>query len=79
MPKKRKVTLLYDDVMLQHNPEVDLPFVPSRVEKRVRNILKELDCKWSYPEHPGRLTAVMDYLKQYPVRGVEIKPGGKAT
>jgi len=77
--KKRKVNLFYDDVMLEHNPEVDLPFEPSRVEKRVRNLLKELECKWSYPEHPGRLTAVTDYLKLHPIPGVEIKSGNKAT
>lgn len=77
--KKRKVNLFYDDAMLEHHPEVDLPFEPSRVEKRVRHILKELDCKWSYPEHPGRLTGVLDYLKQHPIPGVEIKAGSKAT
>lgn len=46
MSSKRKVNLFYDDMMLEHNPEVNLPFEPSRVEKRVRHLLKELDFKW---------------------------------
>jgi len=75
----RSVTVFYDEVMLGHNPEVDLPFVPSRVEKRVRNILQELDFKWSYPEHPGRLTAIMELLAEQPVPGVQFKAGGYAT
>jgi acetoin utilization deacetylase AcuC-like enzyme len=76
---KHKVNLFYDDVMLEHHPEVDLPFVPSRVEKRVRNLLKEFDFKWSYPEHPGRLTTVLEYLEPHPIPGVEIKSGSQAT
>ncbi len=75
----RTVNVFYDEVMLGHNPEVDLPFVASRVEKRVRNILQGLDFKWSYPEHPGRLTAIMKYLEQNPVPGVQIKSGASAT
>ncbi len=75
----RRVTVFYDETMLEHNPEVDLPFLPSRVEKRVRTILEELDAKWSYPEHPGRLTAIKDYLEQYPIPGVHFKTGALAT
>ncbi len=77
--KSRTVTVFYDEVMLGHNPEVDLPFIPSRVEKRVRHILQELDFKWSYPEHPGRLTAIMELLEERPIPGLQFKKGGHAT
>lgn len=71
----RSVHVFYDEVMLGHNPEVDLPFMPSRVEKRVRSILKGLDFKWSYPEHPGRLTAIKAYLDEHPIKGVQFRTG----
>ena len=63
----RSVNVFYDEIMLGHNPEVDLPFMPSRVEKRVRSILQGLDFKWSYPEHPGRISAIKEYLDENPV------------
>lgn len=77
----RSVTVFYDEVMLGHNPEVeiDLPFTPSQVEKRVRKVLQGLTFKWSYPEHPGRLTAIMDLLKEQPIAGVQVKAGSHAT
>lgn len=71
----RSVHVFYDEVMLGHNPEVDLPFMPSRVEKRVRSILQGLDFKWSYPEHPGRLTAIKAYLDENPIEGVQFRAG----
>lgn len=75
----RSVTVFYDDIMLGHDPQVDLPFLPSRVEKRVRHILGELNFKWSYPEHPGRLRAIMERLTEDPIPGVQIKAGPPAT
>lgn len=75
----RSVTVFYDDVMLGHNPQVDLPFLPSRVEKRVRNILKELDFKWSYPEHPGRLSAIKELLDAEPIPGLQFNSGPHAS
>lgn len=75
----RRVTVFYDEAMLDHNPEVDLPFLPSRVEKRVRTLLQELDTKWSYPEHPGRLTTIKEYLDKQPIPGVQLKTGAIAT
>ncbi|MEX1665215.1 histone deacetylase family protein [Zhongshania arctica] len=75
----RSVTVFYDELMLGHNPEVDLPFLPSRVEKRVRNILKDLDFKWSYPEHPGRLNAIKELLDAEPIPGVQFKAGQQAS
>lgn len=75
----RSVNVFTDEIMLGHNPEVDLPYLPSRVEKRVRHILQGLDFKWSYPEHPGRLSSVTKYLEDHPVAGVNIKSGPAAT
>lgn len=75
----RSVAVFYDELMLGHNPEVDFPFVPSRVEKRVRSILQGLDFKWSYPEHPGRLTAIRDALAAEPVPGVSFHSGPPAS
>jgi acetoin utilization deacetylase AcuC-like enzyme len=77
--ESRSVTVFYDEVMLGHNPQVDLPFLPSRVEKRVRSLIGGLNFKWSYPEHPGRLTAIMEWLQAHPIPGVEFKTGAHAT
>lgn len=75
----RTVNVFFDEIMLGHDPKVDLPFVPSRVEKRVRQILQGVNFKWSYPEHPGRLTAVKEHLEQNPVPGVQFQAGKSAT
>lgn len=75
----RNVTVFYDDVMLGHDPQVDVPYIPSRVEKRVRNLLKDLNFKWSYPEHPGRLKAITEYLAENPIPGVQLSAGAHAT
>ena len=69
----RTVSVFYDDAMLGHDPQVDLPFLPSRVEKRVRSILQNLDTKWSYPEHPGRLREVCAFLQSHPIPGVSFR------
>ena len=58
----RRVNVFYDEIMLGHNPEVDLPFMPSRMEKRDRSIIKGLDFRWRYPEDPGRISSIMEYL-----------------
>lgn len=75
----RKVNVFFDEVMLGHDPQVDLPFMPSRVEKRVRTVLQELSFKWSYPEHPGRLSAIKQYLDENPVPGTHFTSGPSAT
>ena len=75
----RKVDVFFDEVMLGHDPQVDLPFIPSRVEKHVRTILQGLDFKWSYPEHPGRLTAIKTYLDENPIPGIHFTSGPAAT
>ena len=73
------VTLFYDKAMLGHDPKVELPFLPGRLDKRVRAILQSVDARWSYPEHPGRLKAVMDLLTAKPIKGLTIKDGASAT
>ncbi|MGM0564303.1 MAG: histone deacetylase family protein [Pseudomonadota bacterium] len=75
----RTVNVFFDEIMLGHDPQVDLPFMPSRVEKRVRTVLQQLNFKWSYPEHPGRLSAIKDYLDENPVPGVKMRSGASAT
>ncbi|HET8904576.1 MAG TPA: histone deacetylase [Saccharospirillum sp.] len=77
--ESRSVAVFYDEMMLGHNPEVDVPYLPSRVEKRVRHILEGLDFKWSYPEHPGRLSSIITYLDEHPIPGVRFESGRKAT
>ncbi|MFL1484068.1 histone deacetylase [Marinobacter sp. LN3S78] len=71
----RTVSVFYDEVMLGHDPQVELPFMPSRVEKRVRTILEKLEFKWTYPEHPGRLSELKAYLDSHPVAGVQFRYG----
>jgi acetoin utilization deacetylase AcuC-like enzyme len=75
----RSVHVFYDEIMLGHNPEVDLPFIPSRVEKRVRAILQGLNFKWSYPDHPGRLAAIKAHLDKHPIPGVQFQSGAPAA
>lgn len=76
---ERSVTVFYDKAMLGHNPKVELPFLPGRLDRRIRSMLQDLDVRWSYPEHPGRLTAIMDLLERKPIAGVQFKDGAKAT
>lgn len=76
---KNDVLVLYDTRMLEHKPEVQDPFLPGRLDRRVREILSGLDVQWRYPEHPGRLTAIHDHLAAHPIKGVRIAAGAKAT
>ncbi|MDR9468894.1 histone deacetylase [Marinospirillum sp.] len=75
----RTVNVFFDEVMLGHDPQVDLPFIPSRVEKRVRSVLQGLHFNWSYPEHPGRLSAIKKYLDEHPIPGIHLAAGPSAT
>lgn len=75
----RDVLVLYDERMLAHQPEVHDPHLPGRLERRVREILSGLAVKWSYPEHPGRLTAIRDLLTREPVPGVRFEAGVVAS
>ncbi len=75
----RSVTVLYDERMLGHDPAIEEPFLPGRLEKRVREILRGLEVKWSYPEHPGRLTAIKELLDAEPIEGLRFADGRAAT
>lgn len=79
MSDNRTVKIFTDDAMLGHNPEVDMPFLASRVERRVRNILKGLAFSWKYPEHPGRLKAIHEHLAEFPIPGLQFGAGHEAS
>ncbi|MGD8379858.1 MAG: histone deacetylase, partial [Gammaproteobacteria bacterium] len=75
----REVIAFYDERMLEHRPDADDPFLPGRLDRRVREILAGLGVKWTYPEHPGRLSAIKDLLDREPVPGVRFESGAAAT
>jgi len=73
------ILVFYDERTLQHSPEISHPFVPGRLERRVKRILAELDYKWDYPEHPGRLTAIKARLDSEPIPRVAFRTGERAS
>ncbi|KEZ78141.1 histone deacetylase family protein [Salinisphaera hydrothermalis] len=77
----RDVTVFYDERVLLHRPEAQEPFLPGRMNSRVQHILQGLgmEAKWSYPEHPGRVTAINELLHAEPVPGVRFEGGRPAT
>lgn len=77
----RSVLVIYDERVLLHRPEAEEPFLPGRLDSRVRGILQGLglQAKWTYPEHPGRVTAVNDLLLAEPLPGVQLVTGEVAT
>ncbi len=75
----REVIVFNDERMLAHRPDADVPFLPGRLDKRIRHILSGLNVKWKYPEHPGRLNAIMELLTREPVPGVRFETGKPAT
>lgn len=75
----RSVIAFYDERMLGHEPNIEEPFLPGRLARRVKEILDGLDVKWSYPEHPGRVTAIRELLDERPIPGVTFRPGKIAT
>ena len=79
MADNRTVTVLYDERVLAHFQDTNSEFLPGRLDKRVRAILSGLNVQWKYPEHPGRLIAIMDLLAKEPIPGVQIAGGQKAT
>ncbi|WP_300495996.1 histone deacetylase [Marinobacter sp.] len=79
MSQQRDVTVFYDERVLAHHPDTNMDFLPGRLDKRVRSILSGLNVQWKYPEHPGRITAIMDLLARDPIPGVRIEPGKAAT
>lgn len=75
----RQVIAFCDERMLAHNPDADNPFLPGRLDRRVRAVLAGLGVKWSYPEHPGRLTAILEKLEAEPLPGLRLHPGAVAS
>lgn len=75
----RDVIVFHDERMQAHQPDSNVEFLPGRLDKRIREILASLNVKWKYPEHPGRLTAIMDLLSRETVPGVRIESGKAAT
>lgn len=76
---ERQVTVFYDERMLAHRPDAKDPFLPGRLDRRVREVLAGLGVQWSYPEHPGRLTAIRERLEREPVPGVRFETGRTAS
>ncbi len=79
MVQQREVTVFYDERVLAHYPDTNMHFLPGRLDKRVRSILSGLTVQWKYPEHPGRIKAIMDLLAREPIPGVRIEGGRPAT
>lgn len=77
----RDVLVIYDERVLAHRPQAQEAFLPGRLDSRVRGILEGLglQAKWSYPEHPGRVSTVYERLVAEPVPGVRIESGRPAT
>lgn len=75
----KDVLLLYDERVLAHEPDTNAAFLPGRLDKRIRQILSGLNVQWRYPEHPGRVTAILELLKNEPIEGVHFAGGRAAT
>ncbi|PMR81078.1 histone deacetylase [Halomonas urumqiensis] len=65
--------------MLAHQPDIDAAFLPGRMDKRIRQLLSEMQVPWKYPEHPGRLTAIRHQLDLEPVPGLKFDTGRVAS
>ncbi|MCP1728209.1 acetoin utilization deacetylase AcuC-like enzyme [Natronospira proteinivora] len=79
MGEKRDVLVIHDPRMLEHRPDVEEKFLPGRLDRRVRGILSDLVVKWSYPEHPGRIQAILDLLAAEPIEGIRLEESRAAT
>lgn len=79
MSERTQVTVFYDERVLHHAPDVNVAFLPGRLDKRIRHILSGLNVQWKYPEHPGRIIAIMDLLQREPIPGVALASGAVAT
>lgn len=71
--------VFYDERVLAHKPDPDAEFLAGRMDKRVRALLAGLAAPWKYPEHPGRINAIMQLLEKEPVEGVIFETGTAAT
>lgn len=79
MSGQSKVLVFFDERTLQHSPEISQQFLPGRLERRVKRIIAKLGYQWSYPEHPGRITAIRDRLREAAIPGVAFREGERAT
>lgn len=79
MAEQNSVIAFYDERMLAHEPNIEVPFLPGRMDKRVRSLLSGLGVPWKYPEHSARLTAIRHLLDLEPVPGVTFETGMPAT
>ncbi len=75
----RRALALFDERVLQHRPQVQDPFLPGRLERRIREILSGLETKWNFPERPERLVAIRDLLDAEPIPGLLRAEGRPAT
>jgi len=76
---QNSVIVFYDERMLAHEPDIEVPFLPGRMDKRIRSLLSGIGVPWTYPEHPARLTAIKHLLELEPVPGVTFETGKQAT
>ncbi|WP_338074041.1 histone deacetylase [Halomonas alimentaria] len=79
MSDQNRVIAFYDERMLAHEPDIEAPFLPGRMDTRIRSLLSGLGVPWKYPEHPARLTAIRHFLELEPVPGVTFEAGVAAT
>ncbi|WP_355661703.1 histone deacetylase family protein [Halomonas salifodinae] len=79
MADENRVIVFYDERMLAHEPDIEVPFLPGRMDNRIRSLLSGLGVPWKYPEHPARLTAIRHLLELEPVPGVTFESGRAAT
>ena len=79
MSVSSRASLFYNEAVLAHQPDPNAAFLPGRLDKRVRQMLAGLGVPWQYPEHPGRINAVLDYLRQHPLEGLGHRTAPPAT
>lgn len=71
--------VLYDDRVLAHEPDTNALLLPGRMDARIRHLLTGLPAPWRYPEHPGRLKAILEHLDAFPPPGMVFQTGRVAT
>lgn len=76
---KRQVIIFHDERMFGHNPDTREAFLPGRLERKMRELIAGLGIKWRYPEHPGRVRAIIESLEREPIPGVSFATGHGAT
>ncbi len=82
MARKNSVIAFHDDRMLAHAPDIEVPFLPGRMDDQIRLLLSGLGepgVPWIYPEQPGRLVAIQQLLALQPVPDVQFETGMAAT